>query len=320
MAIELKNTIIQYLVIPIIVGIVLLIGSGIVLPFLMQKTPQLTYSNPGTTPFSGENKNIAIYSVQIQNSGSVPIEDVNAVITFKDPIIESVTTSIDPSIKYSAENTRNIYKVEIPLLNQNENAAFLIYAISNQTLPSKPEISLRGKGVAGELYKFKTVGLLDLLIGIIPFILVLTIVASILTTVVGSRLRLIGQSESHYFHKMDISDFFLILCRKYNLSDDVTYYLNLSRKASFWVESDRMYQCSKKAINPSEIEIRKNILINLLKLIPNQYITNISQAIIKYNIGKISKLQGLNSDYERYLNEAKSINSKIIEVLLKIED
>jgi hypothetical protein len=65
---------------------------------------------------------------------------------------------IDPSIKYQLSNTNDSCELDIPRLNQNDNVKISIFATSDQPLPVKPVISVRGKGVTGIPYSAKSSG------------------------------------------------------------------------------------------------------------------------------------------------------------------
>jgi len=308
-----------YIIITIFVGLVVAVLGGFVLGKLQEKKIELTYYSPKTIPFKGDNQNIAIYTVQIINSGTSSVDDVSAVISFDKPVLKDTMININPTIQYQPFKTNNSYQLLINSLNPGDAILVSVYATSLDELPSSPNVFLRGKDVSGK--PVESLGINDLIFSAVPILFILIIIGTIVSFLIGYIF--VGPKTkddiSEFFPGLDNRDILSYLCNNQNLMEDTNYYTNLNRRISFWYESDRFYLLSRISTNTEEIEKRKKVLIDLLKFVPENIMYPSSRAIIHYNIARIAKIQKSNIEFEEHLAEAKKIDSTMIKKRQEID-
>ena len=308
------KSILQYVAIAIIIAVVGTVVGGVILSRLQEKTLDLTYYSTNVVPFNGPDKNVAIYTVQISNTGSLPIEHVRGVVEFNNPTETQYQLHIDRAIEYETSSTNNSYEIKIPILNPNDNFHISIYATSLNELPSQPQISVRGDGVTGHIFKLPDIGAMFLIVMVITFLLLATV--SAISLGLGNLLTRSGEISAFY-EKIDSRDMLSYLCNTHDIPSDVEYYSKLTRKISLWHESDRFYLLSRTSTDSGLIEKRKKVLIDLLKF--GIKIQPVTQAIINYNIARIAKIQGNEEEFKIHMDEAKKINSDIIKLREEID-
>jgi hypothetical protein len=100
------------------------------------------------------------------------------------------------------------------------------------------------------------------------------------------------------------------------LTSEAEIYLQKAQESAYWSEADRIAASAITEGDPKEIEIRKQVLIDLLKY---ANIASSSTGIIHYNIARISKVQNQNKESEEHLAEARKTIPKLLEKRLQLD-
>lgn len=129
-----------------LIGAIFATAVGIFVGWVNSATPHLTYSVSPPVLFHGEKTKFGIISFSVVNEGTKEAE--NVVCTF------NVSGAKSPEIKVSPDNLNatttiknETVAVTIPSLNPAERASVITYIAD--TLPAKPEVSVRSKGFNG---------------------------------------------------------------------------------------------------------------------------------------------------------------------------
>jgi hypothetical protein len=136
----------------VILGAVLGSVGTLVTTWWQAKAPHLSYVIGEGFPFRGDNEHIAVYNITIANDGNAQAEDVKAVIQLPGAKIDRVKITpswLQPEYKYEKDGIQ----ITIPSINPNTDETVQVALVANATpsLPEKPTVIVRGKGVNGEL-------------------------------------------------------------------------------------------------------------------------------------------------------------------------
>lgn len=137
-------------IISALLGIVVTVVGALILGKLQSTAPHLTYAVVSSTPFNGTNNFVSIYQLTITNDGKREIDEIACFARIPGGKIEQYRTSIAPSIPITENASNDTLKVQIASMNPSDNAAISILATGTVGLPSRPEISIRARGVNGE--------------------------------------------------------------------------------------------------------------------------------------------------------------------------
>ncbi len=289
-----------------IITAVVTVGGGMLITIWQADEPHLTYSTEDAIPFEGQQENIAIYNVKIENDGEKVVEDVVCQLSFSTATIEQSRLIIEPTITKNVTTENNMYRLELPDLNAKESAIISVLASSPEQLPSRPDISLRGKDVTGvEASTENKTG--DNWIFVV--------LATIAVYAIFSILYLYFRKDSSK-HRDDQRQILSYLCGIHKLNAEVERYLNMPSKTSYWSESDRFAALASKKPKGAEAEKRKHVLKDLLKY---AYVHKSSRGIVHYNIARIAKAQGKKKEADVHLKQAKDIIPKLIETRIKLD-
>lgn len=296
-----------------VTGIVTL-GVGMALYYIQTPEPRLTYSVEDTLPFEGPSENIAIYHVRIENNGKRVVEDVVCQLSFSTAIIKQYRIILEPSITYNETILNNSYRVELLNLNPQESTLVSVLASSPDQLPSRPEISLRGKGITGIEVSGKTEKNNVWTTMTIAMIAAFAGLSSLFFTRRLVFLNLIGLESSK--HEDDQRYVLSYLCGIYNLNSEVERYLNMPSEASYWSEADRFAMLAVEDPTGEDTEKRKHVLKDLLKYAE---VASLSEGIIHYNIARIAKAQSKEEEADDHLKKAEKIIPELVKTRLEID-
>jgi len=138
-------------------AVVTTVLGGVLLHYLQLREPDLVYAVAPTSLLVGQSQTSAMYNVSVSNKGEEIVENVDChVVITGTPTIEDVQIAAAPAITYSYSVVSNSMKLHFPWLNPLEEAQLRVLATSPNrpnnlpgALPSRPIVSLRGKGVSG---------------------------------------------------------------------------------------------------------------------------------------------------------------------------
>ena len=272
------------------------------------ETPELKlqYYVQGTIPFKTENQEIATYQIFITNDGSKMLEDINAQIDLPNSIINQSTIYSDFPIEYSKNVGDGSLFLNVSDLNPHESVTIHILATSYTQLPSIPNVQLRSRGVSGTR-DFLIEGSPDFGSSIVP-LAVSGIALAMGVSTAQIIFRRVSKSEGNQ------KDNLIYLCVIHDLPSEMERYSETTAKIYYRREADRFAMLAIR--DPGEGERRLNVLKDLLKI---GKITQDSRAIIHFNIAKIQKLLGNESESQKEIEEAKKISKKLIENRIKID-
>ena len=299
----------------IITGLVA-VTTGTILFRLQTKEPKLVYAVPETTPFSGMERGFAIYTFTIANPGSRPVSDVLAVATVPSAALEQVGVVADATLHYAQRIVGDRLEIKIPELAPGDKISVSLLATGKTTLPSSPQLSVRGSGIVGikaDLPERNPPSLL----------------ASILPTVVGAYVVLAGAAAVYLVVKRGTFDVIsgkhrevqnqvmAYLCGLHGLIDDVQEYLSRPPgSTSYWAEADRLAAIALVNPGSEQAEKRKNVLKNLLDYAS---MADLSRAITHYDIARIAFAQGKVDEAKTNLTRARQYGPRLIKIRLTLE-
>lgn len=309
----------QILVSALVTGIVAII-TGTILFRLQTREPKLVYQASATSPFRGSDQNFAIYDVEISNRGSASIHDVTALVEVPSSEIEDYRISADPTLRTSETDSDGGLEIRVPELNPGEQVGISVLATSDEDLPTRPDISVRGSGVLGEEAS-EEVSVSGLLSSERLVSLATAVAAAYtgLATLLVFRRRVqtlsvfgrdIALSDKH---SDDQNEILAYLCGIHGLADDMQDYLARPRKTSYWAEADRHAALAESDPTSPEAESRKHVLADLLEYAS---VAPLSRSIVQFDIARIANAQGNQTEAEEYL--AKIGNNPIIKSRLRL--
>ena len=207
------------------------------------------------------------------------------------------------------------------MLNPGESVNVLLLASSNKSLPNKPKVSLRAKGITG-FEKTKSGKKSDFLSSLIPaFLGLITAFMLILSRRRSLFIRDEKENgddkfESKGVHSDDQRRIMAYICELNDLDTEAKYYRSLNASTAYWSESDRLAISAIKIGTKDSVQKVKQILITLIDYAD---VNKSSTAIILFNIARLCFWLGEADEAQKYLEESKSLGGDIIEARLKID-
>jgi hypothetical protein len=132
-----------------LLGVAVTVVAALIVQKLQSREPHLVYSSVETAPFNGQNGVVGIYQIVLHNDGKKELEDISCFVRIPAAKIEQYRTIVAPSLNSTTTETNDSVRAAIPSLNPGESAQISILASSSTSLPSRPEVSVRAKGVNG---------------------------------------------------------------------------------------------------------------------------------------------------------------------------
>lgn len=310
----------KQVVITAIITAIITVGGGFLINYFQTSEPHLSYAIEDATPFEGLFENIAIYNVMLENDGNKIVDDVVCQLSFSSAEIQQSKLNLDPSITHNEIVSGNSYRLELLNLNPKESAAISVLVSSPRQLPSRPDISLRGKGVTGVEASEDGKNGINWVFMVISTIAVYVVLSSILFTrknrFSSKLLSFISEDIDESKHHDDQRQILSYICGINELNSEVERYLNMSSEASYWAESDRFAMLALENPNGEDAEKRKHVLEDLLKYTK---ITVKSEGIIHYNIARIAKAQRNEEEANKHLEEAKKTIPKLVKIRIALD-
>ena len=255
----------------------------------------------------------SIQQIEIQNSGDKPIDDVVLAISFTDEIIEKSRIVIDKAISHKKESDTKSITLKIDSLNPNEGANISVLYKSNTSYSAGAAISLRGKGVTGQLIGSNKetdhkeplfIALIAAYAGVLSFFLSTKRGRTMLPIIMKSLLsgRLAASDDQKYVIASALS--------MYGYPEKAKDYLNSSSDRQYWVEADLL---AAEALNGDE-KLRRDTIKILSTISEIPYIVPSSKAITLYNIARLLHVETPNGKESiEYLTLAKQIKESVVQ-------
>ena len=205
-------------IISAIIGILVTVTGSLILVSLETREPHLVYSSTESLPFSGSNGEVSIYQVTVSNDGKKEAYDVACAIRIPAAKIEQYKVTASPLLNATGTVSGETVNVQVPNLNPSESFQISLLASGLQSLPARPQVSARGKGVVGtekapstEQSPSEPIALITL--GAASLAVVVTgVVARILRKTVTGSTSLVGSGD-------DQRQVLAYVCRAYGLRD-----------------------------------------------------------------------------------------------------
>lgn len=311
----------QILVTAVVTGLVT-VGTGMLLFNLQARAPRLTYSTTDTVPFSGGTAFVGIYNIAIANEGTKEIEDVVCVVKVPGATIKQHRLLASAAVSKDEVVTGEEYTARLSGLNPAEGASISILAESSTEMAKQPEVTLRAKGVTGS-EKSGSRGVVS------EFTSILAALMGALAGVVAlggtylKRLRFwapqaVVDAVSEDRHSGgDQREVFAYLCDLLGLAEDEHYYRNLAREASYWSESDRL---TNGALSSESDSRKRQVKDLLIKLHGYAAMADDSEAILYFNLARLSAALEESADRDKFLERAMKLAPGILKRRLQLDD
>ncbi len=137
------------MIVGIVVGILTTFIGGSALSWSQSKEAQLVFEDNETLPIQNKDQSTAIYHVTFLNVGSKEAEDVTCVVSLPNASVSNHNVSCPASMMRVEEKKEDYLSENFKIFNPGEKVQISVLANSKTTLPVRPEVSFRGKGVTG---------------------------------------------------------------------------------------------------------------------------------------------------------------------------
>lgn len=312
-----RKTNIHIILITGLVSLVVGVGSGVLINYLTEKRPILTYDITTQEVFPGQQNNIGIFAIRISNDGKRELEQLSCNLQFSKGIITEKKLTGIPNSAAKIDGTDNGIEVTAPFLNPGES--FSIQALIGeikQPFP-RPTIEVRGKGVLGTEAQSdkKSKNTLITLFPVVIAVLVtlLTAFTTLTSRVMKRRLTIesIKEAVNPSRHQAeDQRDALAFTLEISGLNEDAQFIREWPRKISYWAASDTL--CFKWLKDGEQDRIKMGIN-SLEQLIDYASIAGGSERIILLNMAKLALAIGDVSQAEKHIASARTEKDEVIE-------
>ena len=286
-------------------GIVTIL-STLTLSAIQNRSPSLIYTTIESIPFADGIEYTGIYHVVINNDGKKEVENVTTNIRLHEANITSFQIQSALGITYSDSLLPNQLDLFFPLLNPTEEVRISLLASSLDSLPQKPEVALRARGVTGKLrspqddssFQFSKV---------IPSLLGAFTGIGFMYFMLRTRL---GLSK---LHRSDQRKILAYICSLNEKHDEAEYYYTHAHEVHYWSESDRL---TNKAINSREYDSAISILQSLINYAA---LKRASKAIVLSNLARLEARKDDKKSAKEYLKQALKISKRRIKPRIALD-
>jgi len=308
-----------------LLGIVVSVLGSVILGRLQAREPHLVYWSTEALPFSGQNGNVSIYQVSVSNDGKKEISDVGCVIRVLGAKVDQYKVTANPLLNASTSISNDSVNIQIPNLNPSESVQIALLVTSSMTLPVRPEILARGKGITGtEKNMTKDEGA--------PTGISTLLVATAAVALSGVFLSLLRQKSMTNARKSlvnamvpeaagppgdDQRQVLAFVCRVYGLRALADQYIAQTHETTYWAEADRLGQMGTDNPGGEQTAAIERVLAGLLDYNPE--IAKASIAIVYYNLALISLAKKDKVANQKYIQLAKDISPAEINRRLKVD-
>lgn len=292
-------------VISLIVGV----ASGLLLDFFKTKAPRLDYRTVTTSVFSGPSENIAILTIETENSGKKELEDLTFSVNWKDAELRESKVSGLPIGKYKEKPDKTSFTIESDYLNPTEKIrADLLLTLAGDSL-KPPRIDIRAKGIVGRERDDTASEKTSTLSSIVTAALTALLSAFFVMPNLAAKIRAIrnkGYTASHSDDQRDVTAYVLDV---HGLHKEAADLRRVSRKMSYWSIADDLTQGFLDAGDNDRLKQLAEVLEELMSY---GAVAETSCFLVNYNLARIHLELG-NRDLARAkLDEALKDNHKVI--------
>jgi hypothetical protein len=304
-----------------IVSLVVGVGSGLLINYLTEKSPSLTYDITTQEVFPGEQHTIGIFALRVANDGKREIEQLFCQIRFLEgQVTERRVAGLSQSARTIGGTGRDV-DVSVPFLNPGEQFSIqVLLADVKQPLP-RPSVEVRGKGITGKEAQSeggsrKPISEL-LSVAIAAIATLLTAFATLWTSRMSRRsvtLEALRESANPKHHSADQRDTIAYAMEAHGLPNDAAVIREWPRQLSYWAASDIL--CSKW-IREGDREHAQRGLVSLEFLTQYAAIAEDSRRIIALNMARLALAIGDGEMAKNHLRIAREKRDLIVAKRLK---
>jgi hypothetical protein len=294
------------------------VGANAALSWYQARAPELVYAAPGTIPFVGSDKQLAVYQITITNRGKRSVKDMSCYIEVPGAHVDQTHIDADKSAQISETATSSGSRVNDAELNPGEKVVVSILVSSSVSLPPRPTVSLRASGVMGkeETNASPAGGESNWGFTVLAsFAAGLSIIVVLTRSIRKSRQSAVSSPEGEK-HSGDQRQILGYLFGLNGLIAECERVLSLPIETSYWAEADRMSTIVLSNFNAESAARYKSVLEGLLKY---GAVADESQGIISFNIARIAARMGHNNVAEEHLKMAKKKMGKLFDLRLEID-
>lgn len=303
----------------VVTGIVA-VATGMILFSFQTRRPRLTYTLSETIPFQGDDETLAIHHVVIRNEGSRSVDDVDFHISVSPANVKEHRITGATVLDYTETLSEQSYRVHFTNLNPQESITVSILASSMEKIGMHPAVALRGKGVGGSESRQdgrkKSSWIYNPIIPAIFSAYSALFALVVLRKRRPSTFQILGRVVDSDTHSDDQNEIIAFLFNIHGLPEIAETYLKRNRKALYWSEADHIAAAAIQDSESATKEKRKQILIDLLSY---ARMAPLSEGIIHYNIARIAKHQGKESESAEHLEAARAVIPKLLTKRLSLD-
>jgi hypothetical protein len=295
------------------------VGSGLLINYLTEKRPKLTYDITTQEVFSGQQNNIGIFALRIVNDGKREIEQVTCHLWFSEgKLTERRVVGIPDTARSVGGSERDI-EVTVPFLNPGEQFSIPVLLSEVRQPLARPSIEIRGKGVLGaevsshgdsQQTKDQT-----FLLVFVPGITLLTAFGFLFGSYSKKKKKEIRSAR--HFSDGDQRDVIAFVLESKGLDEEAQTIRERPKDVSYWAASDAL--CKKWLQGDDDSRIRKGIEASDL-LIDYAAITDGSRRIILLNMSRLALAINDIDLAKRYLAAATADKDGVIEKRIKMDE
>lgn len=261
----------------------------------------MEYQKVATSVFSGPSENIAILTIEVENSGKRELEDLSFVVEWEDATLRESKVSGLPKGKFAESNGSNSFTIESDFLNPTEKIKTdLLLALAGREL-IPPTIDIRAKGLVG---KERVIGeeekqtkFSSITLAVVTALLVALV---FIRKITGSLKEDNGYTTSHCDDPRDVVAYVLDV---HGLHTQATSLRKIPRNISYWSITDDLTQEFLEEGNFDQLRQLAAALEDLMDYAEVEdttcFLINYDLARIYFELGEIPKSKScLNKSYE----------------------
>lgn len=301
-------------VVSAVLGIAVAVIAALVIGAFQTREPHLTYSSTDSVPFSGSNQEVSIYQVTLSNDGKKEVYEVASDIRIPYAKIDQLKLTADPLLAAAGTVSGDTLNVRVPSLNPSESVQVSVLASGSGTLPTRPQVTARGRGVVSSEKSKATIekSWADTL----PFMAIVAATLSLASAGIFQRIFR-SKSPASARRSLDQREALAHLCWAFGLTDLANKYADRAQETSYWQEADRLGQAAVDGGGERLIKIEQ-VLLSLVDF-RGDVLQRASKAAVYYNLAIISQAQNNELDVKKYLRLARDASKDEVESRLKFD-
>ena len=292
-----------------LIGIAVSVAAALIVSRFQAREPHVVYTAAQTLPFSGPKDTLGVYHVTVSNDGKVEVQDIRVVVRIPGAVVQQDKINADRSLKYEASIEGDAVEISTPDLNPNESIEISALASKPGDLPLQPEVSVRGKGVTGELAANRQTP--EVRLGVAFSIVALAAVS--ISAVLTSIFRIRGKPNRGGDQRQVLA----YICRLQGLNELADEYLDRTSPTFYWAEADKLGLLASASATSDVREKIKVVLQDLLDY--PTVMSDTARAVVFFNLARIAKLENNEKSFQENLEKSKRLFRAEIDARLKLD-